>query len=465
LGTVAARRPRFAARLLGANLGTALDEPGRGAKEEDMGLLAKSLFAEPHSLIGAELLETLLADYPRRDFQIRLWNGTTWGTEKQPRFAVVLDHPEVLRAMFLSPSELKLGEAYINGDLNIEGDIEAAFDLAAYLLGRERRVGEVVDLVERLQKLPEKDHPLAGVHPIKLWGLLHSKDRDQHAVTYHYDLPTEFYALWLDRRMVYSCAYFASAEEDLDSAQERKLDYICKKLRLRRGDRLLDIGCGWGGLIMHAAANYGVEAVGLTLSVPQAEVARQRIREAGLSDQCRVEVADYRDVEPGPHYDKIVSVGMFEHVGEARLPEYFQRAYELLRPGGVFLNHGIAYSATYRRKGPSFSDHYVFPDAELVPIHTTLRAAELSGFEVRDLESLREHYALTLHHWVQRLEAHAEEARRITDDKTYRIWRLYMAGSAHGFRTGRLNVYQALLAKPQDGDSGLPLTREDWYRV
>ena len=430
-----------------------------------MGLLAKSLFMEPHSLISTELLETLLADYPRRDFQIRLWDGTTWGIEKQPRFAVVLKHPEALRAMVLSLSELKLGEAYIYDDFNIEGDIEAAFDLADYLLGQGYSLRGGFHLKERLQSLPANDHPQMGAHPFRLWGSVHSKDRDQQAVTYHYDLPAEFYALWLDRRMVYSCAYFATPEEDLDSAQQRKLDYTCKKLRLRRGERLLDIGCGWGGLIMHAAANYGVEAVGLTLSVPQAEVARQRLRETGLNDRCRVEVSDYRDIEHGQQYDKIVSVGMFEHVGEALLPEYFNRAYELLRPGGVFLNHGIAYSATYRRKGPSFSDHYVFPDAELVPINTTLRAAELSGFEVRDLESLREHYALTLHQWVQRLEAHAEEARRITDDKTYRIWRLYMAGSAHGFCTGRLNVYQTLLAKPRHGDSGLPLTREDWYRV
>jgi cyclopropane-fatty-acyl-phospholipid synthase len=245
----------------------------------------------------------------------------------------------------------------------------------------------------------------------------------------------------------------------------RKLDYICRKLRLRPGERLLDIGCGWGGLIVHAAAHYDVEAVGITLSVPQAEVARERLRESGLNPRCRVEVCDYRDLEPGQPYDKIVSVGMFEHVGEELLPEYFRRAFGLLRPGGVFLNHGIACSAIYRRQGPSFTDRYVFPDGDLVPINTSLRAAELSGFEVRDVEGLREHYALTLHHWVRRLEAHAEEARRITNDATYRIWRLYMAGSAHGFRIGRLNLYQTLFARPLRGQSGLPLTREDWCRV
>lgn len=428
-----------------------------------MATLAKSLFGEIASLGIAHFLEALLAGYPKRDFQVRLWDGTAWGEEQQPRFTLVLKHPGALRTMFSRPSELTLGEAYIFDDFDIEGDIEAAFELADYLLQQERNLGKSLELAKRLQKLPVNSRVHKNRESANFRGSLHSRDRDRQAIRYHYDLPAEFYALWLDQRMVYSCAYFATPEEDLDSAQERKLDYICKKLRLRRGDCLLDIGCGWGGLIMHAAAHYGVEAVGITLSVPQGELARQRLRESGLSDRCRVEVSDYRDIDHDQQYDKIVSVGMFEHVGEAFLPEYFNRAYELLRPGGVFLNHGIAYSATYRRQGPSFSDRYVFPDSELVPINTTIRAAELSGFEVRDLESLREHYALTLHNWVQRLEAHAEEVRRITDDTTYRIWRLYMADAAHRFRSGRLNVYQTLLAKPLHGQSGLPLTREDWY--
>ncbi len=430
-----------------------------------MGALAKSLFLETPSLVGAELLEALLADYPRRDFQVRLWDGTTWGAEKQARFTIVLKHPGALRAMFLSPSELTLGESYIYDDFDIEGDIEATFHLADYLLGQDGSLGESFDLNQQLQRLRANDHPRTGSRFAGWWEGIHSKERDRQAIRYHYDLPTEFYRLWLDQRMVYSCAYFPTPEADLDSAQERKLDYICRKLRLCPGERLLDIGCGWGGLIMHAAAHYGVNAVGITLSVRQAEAARQRLRDAGLNDRCRVEVSDYRDIDHDQQYDKIVSVGMFEHVGEALLPEYFRQAWDLLRPGGVFLNHGIAYSAIYRRRGPSFTDRYVFPGGELVPLSTSLRAAELSGFEVRDVESLREHYGLTLHHWVRRLEAHAEEARRITDDTTYRIWRIYMAGSAHGLRSGRLNLYQTLFAKPLHGQSGLPLTRDDWYRV
>lgn len=430
-----------------------------------MGLLAKSLFGETPSLVCHKFLDDLLADYQRRDFQIQFWDGTIWGTEEQPRFTLVLNHPGALRAMFSLPSELTLGEAYIRDDFDIAGDIEAAFDLADYLLSQKRSLWQSFDLNERLQQLPETDRARAYSHPVEFGGEAHTKDRDRQAISYHYDLPPEFYALWLDQRMVYSCAYFEAPDEDLESAQVRKMDYICRKLRLRPGERLLDIGCGWGALIMHAAAQYGVQGVGITLSVPQAEMARERLHEAGLNDRCRVEVSDYRDIDHDQQYEKIVSIGMFEHVGEALLPEYFRRAWELLRPGGVLVNHGIAYSSTYQRRGPSFTDRYVFPGGELVPISTSLRAAENSGFEVRDVESLREHYALTLHHWVQRLEAHRGEACGITDDTTYRIWRLYMAGSAQGFRNGRLNVYQTLLAKPVCGHSGLPLTRADWYHV
>jgi cyclopropane-fatty-acyl-phospholipid synthase len=429
-----------------------------------MGVLAKSWFRDTVSKLNSELVEKLLVHQPRRDFQVRLWDGTIWGAKEHPRFTLVLKHLTALRALLFSPSELALGEAYIFDDFDVEGDLEAAFQFADHLLHQEGSSGLDPRLKEQLENVAVNDRPRARLRIIEPKGQIHSPSRDRQAVRYHYDLPSDFYSLWLDRQMVYSCAYFETPEEDLDSAQERKLDYICRKLRLRAGERLLDMGCGWGGFIMYAAAHYGVKAVGITLSVPQTEVARQRLHEAGLSDCCRVEVTDYRDINGGQLYDKIVSIGMIEHVGEALLPEYFRRTWNLLRPGGVFLNHGIAYSATYHRRGPSFVDRYVFPDGELVPISSTLRAAELSGFEVRDVESLREHYALTLHHWVRRLENHADEARRVTSDTTYRIWRLYMAGAAHGFRIGRLNLYQALLVKPSQGQSGLPLSRNDWYR-
>ena len=367
--------------------------------------------------------------------------------------------------MFLSASELTLGEAYIYDDFDIEGDIEAAFDLADYLLAQERSVGRVLISTSGCRNCRRAITREQGTTPLSCREKVHATV--SRPAGHQLSLRSSCRVLCAVAGSAHGLllCLLQQADEDLDSAQERKLDYICRKLRLRPGERLLDIGCGWGGLIMHAAAHYGVECVGITLSVPQAELARERLREAGLNDRCRVEVSDYRDIDHDQQYDKIVSVGMFEHVGEALLPEYFHRAWELLRPGGVFLNHGIAQSATYHRRGPSFTDRYVFPDGDLVPISTSLRAAELTGFEVRDVESLREHYALTLHHWVRRLESHATEARRITSDTTYRIWRLYMAGSAHAFRSGRLNVYQTLLSKPSLGRSGLPLTRDDWYRT
>jgi cyclopropane-fatty-acyl-phospholipid synthase len=251
----------------------------------------------------------------------------------------------------------------------------------------------------------------------------------------------------------------------LDTAQERKLDYICRKLRLRPGQRLLDIGCGWGGLVIYAAEHYGVEATGITLSQPQTDLANARIAAAGLSDRYCVKVCDYRKVDDPGMYDALVSVGMFEHVGSALLPAYFAQAWRLLKPGGVFLNHGIARRAISKSAhGPTFFNTYVFPDGELVPINVTLQAAEGVGFEVRDVESLREHYAMTLRHWVRRLEAAHGEALRYVDEPTYRVWRLFMSGSAYGFQSGLINVYQALLVRQNaSGESGLPLTRKDWY--
>lgn len=429
-----------------------------------MELLEKTSDRIPQKCLS--LLRDLLEGLHPRDFAVRLWDGST--LEEEPgeprRFTMVLKHPGAMRALFRSPSELSLGEAYLYDDFDIEGDIGSAFSLADHLVHFHPGLGGRLRLARQLLALPSPERTRAVRPSERLHGLRHSKSRDRLAVTYHYDVSNTFYSLWLDSRMVYSCAYFASPGEELDAAQERKLDYICRKLRLRGGERLLDIGCGWGGLVIHAALLHGVDATGITLSRPQAELANERIRQAGVSDRCRVEFRDYRDVgEPGA-FDKLVSVGMFEHVGESRLAEYFGRAFRLLRPGGVFLNHGIACNPAFPPvPGPSFADHYVFPDGELVPLGVTLRAAEANGFEVRDVESLREHYVLTLRHWVRRLEARREEACRAAGEKAYRLWRLYMAGAAHKFRTGRNNVYQALLVKPDRGASGLPLTRSDWY--
>lgn len=428
-----------------------------------MGLLRRSPSAVNPVALSIDFLEHLFAGYTRHSFQVRFWDGSSWTKGLSPSFTLVLKHPGVLRSMFLSASELSLGEAYIYDEFDIEGDIESAVELGDYLLAQENGFAKNLHLAAMLGKLPAIGRPRLVPRLGKLRGGVHSKDRDRQAITYHYNLPPEFYALFLDRQMIYSCAYFENANDDLDAAQEHKLDYLCRKLRLKPGERVLDIGCGWGALVLHAAKRYGVNALGITLSAAQADYARERIREAGVEDHCRVELRDYRDLAGHEWFDKVVSVGMVEHVGEAKLPEYFSQAWNLLRPRGVFLNHGIAQSALYRRSGPSFIDKYVFPDGDLIPISTLLRVAEHTGFEVRDVESLREHYALTLHHWVHRLEAHAHEAGRITDQVTYRIWRLYMAGTAHSFRNGRTNVYQSLLAKPVRGLTSLPLTRDDWY--
>jgi cyclopropane-fatty-acyl-phospholipid synthase len=412
------------------------------------------------------ILQEVFRSYHPRNFAVRLWDGTTWDPEpgQQPLFTMVLQHPGALRKMLLHVNDITLGEAYIYDDFDIEGDIEATFVMANHLFGMHLSVAEKVYLGGQLLKLPSAGKPRAGRRAAQLTGALHSKERDKQAVTYHYNASNDFFALWLDQRMVYSCAYFNSADEDLDVAQERKLDYICRKLRLRRGERLLDIGCGWGGLIIHAAKKYGVTAVGITLSEPQVQLADERIRREGLTGQCRAKVCDYREVDEPEGYDKIVSVGMFEHVGESMLPEYFGRAWRLLKPGGVFLNHGLATGPNdLKKEGDTFSNRYIFPDSQVLPISTTLRVAEVSGFEVRDVESLREHYELTLRHWLRRLEAHHDEARRLTNEPTYRIWRLNHAGTALGFKTNRHTIYQALFLKPDRDESKLPLTRAEWY--
>ncbi|HEX3445902.1 MAG TPA: cyclopropane-fatty-acyl-phospholipid synthase family protein [Chthoniobacterales bacterium] len=415
------------------------------------------------------ILQLLMRDYHPRNFAVRLWDGSQWPAETgSPRFTLILNHPDALRCLLQnSGSDLAISEAYIRGDLDLEGDLEAAMPLATDLTGRHWPISTMLQIGLNLFHLSGNGRSgRNGQTPAKLSGELHSVERDRQAVTYHYDVSNDFYALWLDQQMIYSCAYFETTDDDLDTAQERKLDYLCRKLRLRSGERLLDIGCGWGGLIIHAAQHYDVDALGITLSENQAKLANERIARASLQDRCRVELRDYRDVNETGGFDKLVSVGMFEHVGEIRLPLYFRHAWHLLRPGGVFLNHGIALRASERwPKGPTFLTRYVFPDGHLVPINATLRYAEEAGFEVRDLESLREHYAITLRHWARRLELHRDEALQVVDQPTYRVWKLFLRGSANGFAAGALNVYQALLLRPDEGRSGLPLTRNDWYRA
>ena len=414
-------------------------------------------------------LDVVLAKLHPRNFAVRLWDGTVIPPERghRARFTLVLAHPAALRRMIWPPGELTAAEAFIRGDFDLEGDIVEALTRRHQLFIGAREAASLLALAPALLRARADDAP--PERAARLAGEKHSPARDTAAVRHHYEAGNDFYALWLDSRMVYSCAYFPTPEATLDEAQEAKLELICRKLRLKPGDRLLDIGCGWGGLVSYAAERYGVRALGITLSAAQADLARERIAARGLSRLCRIEVADYREVREEP-FDQVVSVGMIEHVGVSQLPVYFERAHQLLRPGGLFLNHGIApdvpRDASLRsrllRQG-GFIQRYVFPDSELPFLHETTEAALRAGLELRDVEALREHYALTLRHWVSRLEQHREEAIRSVGPTAYRIWRLYMAGGASDFQRGQNGVYQALYVRPDGGRSGLPLTRDEWF--
>jgi cyclopropane-fatty-acyl-phospholipid synthase len=415
---------------------------------------------------------------PPRAFGVRLWDGSELPAVARPAFSLILNHPGALRRMFSIPVELSLGEAFISGDFDIAGDIFSVFFLMAGIANRTFPKGEVLSLARTVLALPKPDRGRSAKRdPAHLSGARHSRERDRAAIQYHYDVGDDFYSLWLDKHMQYSCAYFPTSTEDLNAAQECKLEHICRKLRLKPGERLLDIGCGLGGLAIYAAEKYGVRVVGVTLSKNQAAYASEWIDRAGLGERVSARLQDYRDLE-SETFDKIVSVGMFEHVGVKHLPEYFTQAYRLLKPGGLFLNHGISRRPVVHAERNSvwesfiepriigcgsFVQRYVFPDGELAPVSEVNLMAESVGFEVRDVENLREHYALTLRHWVNRLEARRAEALKESNEATYRTWRLYMSASAYGFESGNINVNQSLLSKPANGNSNLPLTRIDLY--
>jgi cyclopropane-fatty-acyl-phospholipid synthase len=425
------------------------------------------------------VLTALFGEPHQRSFDVRFWDGAV-DRSARPAFTLVLNRPAALRRMLLPPNEMSIVESYIAGDVDIDGSMEAGSNLADAIGERLRSPLAIARLVRLVLGLPgQAEDDLADIRfpeQARKLGPRHTPVRDAAAIHYHYDVGNDFYKLWLDRRMVYSCAYFRSAEDSLDVAQEAKLDLVCRKLRLKPGERLLDIGCGWGGLIMYAAEHYGVDATGITLSENQAALARERIEQAGLGDRCRVAIRDYRTLNAGDGYDKISSIGMIEHVGLTHLPVYFASVFRALNPGGLFMNHGIV-SLSEPRPRPlserifrkfwradAFMDTYVFPDGKLTAAHEVVAAAEGAGFEVRDVESLREHYAMTLRHWVRSLEEKSADATSLVGTHHFRIWRLYMAASANAFAKANINIIQTLLAKPdQHGKSGIPLTREDLY--
>ncbi|MEP7161010.1 MAG: cyclopropane-fatty-acyl-phospholipid synthase family protein [Dermatophilaceae bacterium] len=404
--------------------------------------------------------------------RVDCWDGSSIGppdAEMVVRFA----SRRALRRLIWAPNELGFARAYVSGDVQIEGDLLDALTRLDALADPERgpgvRVGRdtmaaVAKAVVRLGALGPPPRPPA--EEIRLSGKRHARGRDARAVSHHYDVGNDFYAIVLGPSMVYSCAYFEqppSAEYTLEDAQRAKLDLVARKLGLAQGMRLLDVGCGWGALVIHAAREYGVRAVGVTVSNEQAVFARAAVASLGLADRVEIRVQDYRDVADGP-YDAIASIGMAEHVGLSQIGEYAAHLYTLLAPEGRLLNHAIS-----RRPGPpgdpkgdktSFIDRYVFPDGELHPLSMMVDVLESAGFEVRDVESLREHYADTLRAWVANLEQNWDQAVRLSSAGRARIWRLYMAGSALGFASNRLGVNQVLAIKPGPrGASGFPRTR------
>jgi len=400
------------------------------------------------------LQERLLKQVERRFERLRLplkvtlWNGQTLEPGVPAQIALRVRTPMALAAL-ANPTMGSLARCYVEEELDLEGGVRDAVQVAEALSGG-------ADIAA----------PANGGR-IRNW-MRHSRLFDRKAIRRHYDINDDFFSLWLDRDRVYSCAYFRHADDTLDLAQQQKLDHICRKLALRPGERFLDIGCGWGALVLWAAQHYRVRATGITLSDNQHAYVQRKIRERGLGELCNVLLVDYRDVPEDEPFDKIASVGMFEHVGRKNLPGYFAKMFRLLRRGGLAMNHGITLNAVGQEELGSdigrFIDDYVFPGGELCHIFDVVADMSAQGLECRDVESLRPHYAKTLWQWVDRLEANREAAIALVGEKAYRIWRIYMAGSAHAFTRGWMSIYQVLAGKAApDGSLELPLTRDHMY--
>jgi len=379
---------------------------------------------------------------------VRLWNGAEFNPTRPSEVKVSIRSPQALSAL-ARPTLGKLARAYVEEEIDLDGDMRATVELGEKLIaddatGVYRKTSDIW----------------------KWWR--HTRPADRKAVQQHYDVGNDFYALWLDKNRVYSCAYYQSADDSLDKAQEQKLEHICRKLDLKAGERMLDIGCGWGGLIMWAARNHGVRALGITLSQEQFDYVREQIRSAGLEGRCEVKLMDYRDLPESDPFDKVASVGMFEHVGKRNLPTYFAKIFRILKPGGLVMNHGITTNSLDDGELASgigeFVDQYVFPGGELVHLSRVLSEMSRQGLETWDTECLRPHYARTLWEWVRRLEERKEDARRLVGEKRLRTWRIYMAGSAHAFDRGWISIFQILAGKPGiNGRLPYPLTRGHLY--
>jgi cyclopropane-fatty-acyl-phospholipid synthase len=397
-------------------------------------------------------------------FSVRFWDGSTLpgGGQGSQSPIIVLRSPVALAYLLRQPNQLGLARAWVSGAIDLDGDLEAVLRTrrdydGVSLSSRERlRLALRAALIGGPRILRAPPTPSIEARPR---GARHSLARDRHAVRHHYDVSNGFYRLVLGPSMTYSCAYFTAPDDTLEAAQERKHDLICRKLQLSPGERLLDIGCGWGSLLVHAATRYGVRGLGITLSEPQAQLAHERARDAGVSELLEFRVADYRELIDDP-FDKVVSVGMYEHVGRAELGRYVSTVRRLTAPGGLFLNHGIARLASTQGGRDTFINRYIFPDGELHPVAAIISEMQGAGFEVRDVESVREHYPLTLRRWAANLEAHRDEAIADVGEERVRAWRLYILGSALGFEDGEITVYQVLAAR-LGAPHRLPLNRSE----
>lgn len=377
--------------------------------------------------------------------RIELWNGQQFDFCSEPTVTVTVPNMEALR-YFVVPNFSRLGEAFVEGKIRVQGSPQNVFKVAESLAR---------SVTARLPAAFE-------------WLVRHSREQDKAAIEYHYDLANDFYALFLDRSMVYSCAYYSHDHDNLEAAQSNKLDHILNKLGLKPDESFLDVGCGWGALVIRASKKYGAISTGITLSKNQFEYAQDAIRRAGLENRCQVLLSDYRDLEEEGVYDKIASVGMFEHVGLKNLPIYFSAIHRLLKDDGLALNHGITSSNVASRKlGMGVGDfihRYVFPHGELPHISLALKEMSSAGLEILDVESLRRHYARTCEAWSDNLEQHGDEAVHIVGERHYRIWQIYLAGCAYGFSQGWMNLYQVLCSKAQSGAlRQQPMTRAYMY--
>ena len=408
--------------------------------------------------LGA-VIDDLLGD--RLPIRIDCYDGTSAGPPDAPT-RLVVHSPDAIRYILTAPGELGFARAYVSGQLTLEGDIFSALALREHLPEVRLTSRHWIALARLIGATGVRRPPIPG-EEARLHGRRHSRARDAAAIAHHYDVGNDFYRIVLGPSMTYSCAVWPSRDAPLEDAQATKYDLVCQKLGLRPGMRLLDVGCGWGGMALHAARHYGVDVVGITLSKEQAAYAMAAARDANLEDRVSFRIQDYRDVRD-EQFDAISSIGMFEHVGLARLHEYFQCVHALLLPGGRFLNHAISRPPGHRPRffRYGFIDRYVFPDGELHEIGSVVSAIQADGFEVRHVESLREHYALTLRTWVRNLEAQWDDAERIAGSARARIWQLYMAASALLFEGGRVQVHQTLAVRSDGGRSGMPL-RPDWH--